>query len=266
VMAALALFIALGGLSWAALTLPKKSVGTAQLKKNAVTTKKVKNRTLRRKDFRSGVLLQGPQGPPGPANPVTGAAGGDLTGLYPDPTIAAGAIGGAEVAANSLSGSDIDESTLDGGNAATLGGIGLGGLAGIGRHDTGVCSDNEHDAVECARVAEVLPRAQRVLLVATGTMQPLIYDDNSGPGSGSDIASSVDGQCSLSVDNAPVPGAQSRTSQHSNSGPGYVPFAITTVTDVLSAELHTFSIDCLEFDGSMQWILVNISAVAVAAD
>lgn len=39
-------------------------------------------------------------------------AGGDLAGSLPNPTIAANAVGGAKVADNSLTGADIDESTL----------------------------------------------------------------------------------------------------------------------------------------------------------
>jgi len=42
VMATLAVFIALGGASYAALKLPKNSVGATQLKKNAVTAAKIK--------------------------------------------------------------------------------------------------------------------------------------------------------------------------------------------------------------------------------
>ena len=44
--------------------------------------------------------------------PSTGPAGGDLAGHYPDPKIAAGAVTGAAVAAKSLTGANIDESTL----------------------------------------------------------------------------------------------------------------------------------------------------------
>jgi hypothetical protein len=43
VMATIAVFIALGGASYAATKLPKNSVGTKQLKANAVTTAKIKN-------------------------------------------------------------------------------------------------------------------------------------------------------------------------------------------------------------------------------
>lgn len=43
VISLIALFVALGGTSYAAITLPKNSVGTKQLKKNAVTSTKIKN-------------------------------------------------------------------------------------------------------------------------------------------------------------------------------------------------------------------------------
>ena len=79
VVALLALFIALGGLSWAAVTLAPNSVGTKQLKKkavtgpkikrNAVTSAKVKNGSLQRADFASGTLLQGSEGPIGLQGP-----------------------------------------------------------------------------------------------------------------------------------------------------------------------------------------------------
>ena len=41
VISVLALFVALGGVSYAAVTLPAHSVGTLQLKKNAVTLSKI---------------------------------------------------------------------------------------------------------------------------------------------------------------------------------------------------------------------------------
>ena len=76
VVASLALLIALGGTSYATvkLTLPRGSVGTAQLRDGSVTSAKVKNFSLRRVDFARGQLPAGPQGPAGPAGPA-GAAG-----------------------------------------------------------------------------------------------------------------------------------------------------------------------------------------------
>jgi hypothetical protein len=53
VIAVIALVIALGGTSYAAVTLPRNSVGTAQLKNNAVTSLKVANNSLLKADFKS---------------------------------------------------------------------------------------------------------------------------------------------------------------------------------------------------------------------
>jgi hypothetical protein len=56
VTATVALFLALGGGAYAALRVPKNSVGTHQLKKNAVTGIKVKDGTLTGKDFKKGSI------------------------------------------------------------------------------------------------------------------------------------------------------------------------------------------------------------------
>lgn len=70
VVSCLALGLALGGTGYATvLNVPKNSVGTAQLKTGAVTTKKVKDRTLLRTDFKPGQLPAGPVGPQGPVGP-----------------------------------------------------------------------------------------------------------------------------------------------------------------------------------------------------
>ena len=75
VIASVALLLALGGTSVAAVTvLPRNSVGTAQLKNNAVTSSKVKNHSLLRADFKSGQVPRGPAGPAGPTG-ATGAQG-----------------------------------------------------------------------------------------------------------------------------------------------------------------------------------------------
>jgi hypothetical protein len=68
VMATLGVFLALGGVSYAALKLPKNSVGSKQIKKNAITSTKVKNGSLKQGDFAAGQLpagLPGAQGVPG---------------------------------------------------------------------------------------------------------------------------------------------------------------------------------------------------------
>jgi hypothetical protein len=100
VVACLALFVALGGTSLAVVNaLPRNSVGAAQLRKNAVNSQKVKNKTLLAVDFKAGQLPKGKQGDkgnkgdPGPAGPKgdTGAKGdkGDKGATGPNPAATA---------------------------------------------------------------------------------------------------------------------------------------------------------------------------------
>ena len=87
VMATVAVFMALSGGAYAAATLPRSSVGTRQLKADAVTSSRVKDRSLLARDFRAGQLPAGPRGlqgaagntgPTGPAGPA-GTNGTDGT-------------------------------------------------------------------------------------------------------------------------------------------------------------------------------------------
>jgi hypothetical protein len=97
--ATIALFVALGGTSYAALSLPAGSVGTKQLKNGAVTKAKLARGAValeRGVPGPQGVAGQpgatGPQGPAGlqgPPGPSTGPAGGALAGGYPNPALAA---------------------------------------------------------------------------------------------------------------------------------------------------------------------------------
>jgi hypothetical protein len=79
-VALLALFVALGGGAYAAVSAPANSVGTKQIKNgavtrtklanNAVTSAKVKDGSLLAQDFKAGQLPAGPPGPQGVAKTV----------------------------------------------------------------------------------------------------------------------------------------------------------------------------------------------------
>ncbi len=102
VVATLELFLALGGVGYAATQLPKSSVGTRQLKTGAVTAAKikagavtgaaVKDGSLGAADLAPGALAAGPAGAVGPAGPagVQGPPGEPGAGLTPATFIDAG--------------------------------------------------------------------------------------------------------------------------------------------------------------------------------
>jgi hypothetical protein len=81
IVACAALFVSLSGVGYAAIVLPANSVGTKHLKRNAVTSAKVKKHSLLRSDFKRGQIprglqgiqgVQGIQGPKGdPGTPAT---------------------------------------------------------------------------------------------------------------------------------------------------------------------------------------------------
>ena len=62
VVACAALFVSLSGVGYAAIVLPANSVGTKHLKRNAVTSVKVKQHSLLRSDFKRGQVPPGPRG------------------------------------------------------------------------------------------------------------------------------------------------------------------------------------------------------------
>jgi hypothetical protein len=72
VVATLALFIALGGASYAAIKIPKNSVGTKHIKKGAITADKIRNGAIGTGKIRNGSLTEDdfdevPEGEEGPA-------------------------------------------------------------------------------------------------------------------------------------------------------------------------------------------------------
>jgi hypothetical protein len=81
----LALFIALGGTSYAVINLPAGSVGNRELKRDAVTASKIRNRSIGPAELTPDAAgRRGPRGPQGPAGTdgLPGAAG-DAVGPEP---------------------------------------------------------------------------------------------------------------------------------------------------------------------------------------
>jgi hypothetical protein len=107
VMSLIALFVALGGTGYASGILAPNSVGTAQLKADAVTSSKVKDATLKAADFGRGQLKAGPAGSagaPGPAGPAGAAGVVDPSLFYSKAQSNARFLGGALVTVIATSG------------------------------------------------------------------------------------------------------------------------------------------------------------------
>jgi hypothetical protein len=140
VISFVALIVAMGGTGYAAISLPKNSVGAKQLRSNAVNSSKVKDGSLLRQDFKSGQLPAGPQGPQGPqgSQGLPGPAGKDGTNAATNVVIRDSA--GVDVA----DGDDgFDSVACDPGEKATGGGVFATDGTNIINTDTAV---NESDA------------------------------------------------------------------------------------------------------------------------
>lgn len=104
VVACLALLVALSGTSIAAIAqIPRASVGTPQLKRNAVTAAKINpnsvrtghvlNGSLLTEDFKAGQIPQGPTGAAGPAGPAGPAGATNVRVRTASVSIPAGTVG-----------------------------------------------------------------------------------------------------------------------------------------------------------------------------
>lgn len=109
VTATLALLVALGGTGYAAVALPRNSVGPQQLKAGAVTSPDIRNGTVQAADLAPSARVPGPQGPQGAqgaqgAQGPQGAQGAPGAQGEPGEPGADGGIGGVRIAASPLPG------------------------------------------------------------------------------------------------------------------------------------------------------------------
>lgn len=152
VIAYLALFVALGGASYAVSTAPKNSVTSKSIKRGAVKSPDVRDRGLTGDDIADESL--GGSKIAGDAIGGSEVADGSLGGAE----IGDGSLGSAEIGDDSLTGADILESSL-----------GLDDLS-RGRSFTeatnNACNPASATKVTCASVTLPLDRTSRVLVIA----------------------------------------------------------------------------------------------------
>jgi hypothetical protein len=133
VVSTLALFLAIGGVSWAAATLPKNSVGSKQLKKNAVISAKIKAGAVTASKLKSGAVTAAKLAPG--AVSAGQLADGSLgssklaDGAVTAGKIADGAVGAGKIADGAVGASKLANNAVNGTTIAD-GSVGFGDLSG----------------------------------------------------------------------------------------------------------------------------------------
>jgi hypothetical protein len=243
VIACLALFVALGGVGYAAAT-----IGSAAIVDNSIKSKDVRNNDLRGKDVRADTL-QGADIDESSLGKVPSAANADNAAHATNADNAAHATN-ADNATNATNATNAANAA----NADTVGGIAPGALT-IGRSVLGGCEPGG-GFTNCATVVLPMPRDGRVLLTAGGQWHS---DDPAG--------SSVRGVCRINLDGSPFtsPTEEGSLSQQTDGNQEQAMSGVTLVTGVLPAGDHTFTVACSDDVGDMDYTDVRLSAVLLGS-
>jgi hypothetical protein len=238
VIACLALFVALGGVGYAAAT-----IGSAAVVDNSLRSKDVRNNDLRGKDVRTNTL-KGADVDESSLGKVPSAANADAAATAAHATNADNATN----AANAVN-------AQNAGNADTVGGIGPDALT-IGRSGlSGICEPGAA-FTNCVSVVLPMPRAGRVLVTAGGQ-----WHSDDAPGT------SVRGLCRINLDGAAFtsPTEEGSLSQQTDGNQEQAMSGVTLVTGVLPAGNHTFTVACSDDVGDMDYTDVRLSAVLLGS-
>jgi hypothetical protein len=234
VVAVVALFVALGGTSYAV-----SRIDGSVLKNGSVSGKKLRKNTLGGREVRESTLGNVPT-----------AARADNAGH-------------ATIADRSATSGLADRAS----SADTAAGLGDSAVAGLtiarsSADPDGTChplDTVDKPFLECASVAMTLPRAGRVLLVGTAGV------GKSGP----DVPYVMG--CQLQADGGAVAGSLAHAGMDNDTVPGMhfgsTPFGIATtaVTSVVGAGAHTFALACQQTDPDGVVVDAKISALMISA-
>jgi hypothetical protein len=228
VIACLALFVALGGVGYAAAT-----IGSAAIIDNSLKSKDVRNNDLRGKDVRGNTLK---------------GADIDESSLGKVPSAA-----NADSAANATN-ADTATNATNAQNADTVGGIGPDTLT-IGRSVLDGCEPGAAFQ-SCASVVLPMPRPGRVLVTSGGQWN-----------SDGAAFTSVRGECRIHRNGNPVtlPTHEGSVAHLTDNDQEQALAGITIVTGVLPAGNHTFSVACRQLVGDMDFTDVRLSTVLLGS-
>ena len=213
-VAALALFIALGGTSHAAGLL----IGTKRIKDNAVTSKKIKDNRVSSADLADGGIqmtdLSGPL--QAKINEVAGGlidTGQLANGAVTNPKLASNSVSSTKVAANSLTSGDLGSSSV-GSSEIAAGGVGASEIAGNGVGSSEI-------ATGAAAGAEVAGNAIQGDEVENGSLTAADVGQFSGS-VGRNFGAVPAGACGfVFIDPVPGPGSIDNRVSVVTPGPGF---------------------------------------------
>jgi hypothetical protein len=156
---------------------------------------------------------------------------------------------GVDVVDDTLTGADVNESTLGTVPSSVLGGLGRNGVRQNGEIAPGSCDPESSTFINCDIGATLtLSRPARVLVI--GSIAALLDA----------AASSGNGSCQLGTTSGAIPGT---TTPISVADGTVEQVAISGVTGVFPAGQHAFGIDCNEL-GFIRFTQARVTAVALS--